>query len=313
MVLCRRRGCGAEFSPAANGVCVYHPGTPVFHEGLKAWSCCRETNKPVLEFDEFLKIRGCAEKKGHTEVAEDAPPAPAPKAQDADVTGATAAVQNVSLAPAPAPAPMPAPAPASSPNPRPEPRDPDSLDAVAPGMRCHRQGCTFTADAAAPRDRGAESCRFHPGAAIFHEGSKGYTCCKRRVLEFDEFLRIAPCTAAQHGHLFSAPPAPVNCRIDHYETPNDVRVTVYARGVDREQSTIAIRADAVDLALQLGDGRRFERTLVPYAEIDAAASSYTIGSIKVELVLAKKARGVSWPALERTDHVAGYGLTFGRA
>lgn len=22
---------------------------------------------------------------------------------------------------------------------------------------------------------------------IFHEGSKGYTCCKRRVLEFDEY------------------------------------------------------------------------------------------------------------------------------
>lgn len=28
----------------------------VFHEGLKSWSCCKETNKPVLEFDEFVKI-----------------------------------------------------------------------------------------------------------------------------------------------------------------------------------------------------------------------------------------------------------------
>jgi len=26
---------------------------------------------------------------------------------------------------------------------------------------------------------------------IFHEGSKGYTCCKRRVLEFDEYLSSA--------------------------------------------------------------------------------------------------------------------------
>ena len=24
-------------------------------------------------------------------------------------------------------------------------------------------------------------------APIFHEGSKGYSCCKRRVLEFEEY------------------------------------------------------------------------------------------------------------------------------
>jgi hypothetical protein len=28
----------------------------VFHEGLKSWSCCADVNKPVLEFDEFMKI-----------------------------------------------------------------------------------------------------------------------------------------------------------------------------------------------------------------------------------------------------------------
>jgi hypothetical protein len=28
----------------------------VFHEGLKSWSCCNEVNKPVLDFDDFLKI-----------------------------------------------------------------------------------------------------------------------------------------------------------------------------------------------------------------------------------------------------------------
>lgn len=28
----------------------------VFHEGLKSWSCCKEINKPELDFDEFMKI-----------------------------------------------------------------------------------------------------------------------------------------------------------------------------------------------------------------------------------------------------------------
>ena len=34
--------------------------------------------------------------------------------------------------------------------------------------------------------------------AVFHEGSKGYLCCKRRVLEFSEFLKIEGCTTGSH-------------------------------------------------------------------------------------------------------------------
>lgn len=41
----------------------------------------------------------------------------------------------------------------------------------------------------------------HPGQALFHEGSKGWTCCKRRVLEFDEFMRIEGCRKKPR-HLF---------------------------------------------------------------------------------------------------------------
>lgn len=28
----------------------------VFHEGLKSWSCCKDVNKPELDFDQFMKI-----------------------------------------------------------------------------------------------------------------------------------------------------------------------------------------------------------------------------------------------------------------
>lgn len=41
----------------------------------------------------------------------------------------------------------------------------------------------------------------HPGAPIFHEGSKGYLCCKRRVLEFDQFLKLEGCKTKDR-HLF---------------------------------------------------------------------------------------------------------------
>ena len=50
---------------------MYHPGQPIFHEGSKGWSCCK---KRVLEFDEFLKIQGCSEKKKHLFVGKGKPP-----------------------------------------------------------------------------------------------------------------------------------------------------------------------------------------------------------------------------------------------
>ena len=41
----------------------------------------------------------------------------------------------------------------------------------------------------------------HPGHPIFHEGSKGWSCCKKRVLDFDEFMQIEGCKTKQK-HMF---------------------------------------------------------------------------------------------------------------
>ena len=36
--------------------CCYFYANQVFHEGLKSWSCCKDINKPELDFEEFMKI-----------------------------------------------------------------------------------------------------------------------------------------------------------------------------------------------------------------------------------------------------------------
>ena len=36
--------------------CTYHPGYPVFHEGMKYWSCCQ---RKTSEFQEFMDQAGC--------------------------------------------------------------------------------------------------------------------------------------------------------------------------------------------------------------------------------------------------------------
>ncbi len=65
-------------------------------------------------------------------------------------------------------------------------------------MTCRRKGCGHTHKGG---DREGESCVYHPGAPLFHEGSKGWTCCKRRVLEFDQFMNIEGCKTKDR-HLF---------------------------------------------------------------------------------------------------------------
>jgi hypothetical protein len=41
---------------------------------------------------------------------------------------------------------------------------------------------------------------FHPGQPVFHEGSKGWSCCARRVLIFDDFLNIRGCRTGRHRY-----------------------------------------------------------------------------------------------------------------
>ena len=36
--------------------CQFHPGVPIFHEGMKYWSCC---NRKTSDFQSFLNQEGC--------------------------------------------------------------------------------------------------------------------------------------------------------------------------------------------------------------------------------------------------------------
>lgn len=84
-----------------------------------------------------------------------------------------------------------------------------------------------------PCARRSQFCA-HTPQPVFHEGSKGYLCCKRRVLEFDEFLNIAGCKDGRHLFVGAKKDETteerVDCRVDHYQTPLQVHVSAYAKG-----------------------------------------------------------------------------------
>lgn len=55
---CKNNSCKATYNgPASDDdVCNHHPGIPIFHEGMKYWSCCE---KKTTDFSTFLEQPGC--------------------------------------------------------------------------------------------------------------------------------------------------------------------------------------------------------------------------------------------------------------
>jgi len=55
---CKNNGCKNTYQgeDVDYNNCKHHPGIPVFHEGLKYWSCCQ---RKTTEFQQFLDQEGC--------------------------------------------------------------------------------------------------------------------------------------------------------------------------------------------------------------------------------------------------------------
>lgn len=57
---CKNNSCKATYKgpDSDNEVCSHHPGSPIFHEGMKYWSCCQ---KKTTDFAVFLDQPGCSQ------------------------------------------------------------------------------------------------------------------------------------------------------------------------------------------------------------------------------------------------------------
>ncbi|BDD59469.1 Integrin beta-1-binding protein 2 [Monascus purpureus] len=302
---CVHKGCGKEFTDPEEP-CIYHPGPPVFHEGQKGWKCCKPR---VLTFDEFLAIPPCTTGKHST--VDDTPVEP--KKPAADVASVPA--------PAPAPAPRPVQPTATAPPPAPaapvveESEDDDPSLEIPQNTTCRRRGCNTTYDPSKLRDE--EICVHHPGQPIFHEGSKGWSCCKRRVLEFDEFLKIPGCKEKKR-HLFVGKANPAgeekveSVRNDFYQTAASVNVSLYLKKIDKENARVEFSSKSIAFDLPTTDNKRFKDTYSLFAAIDPEKSQFRVLGTKLELTLAK-ADGTSWPVLRSDDKWSGERIQIGQA
>ncbi|KAF8350826.1 chord-domain-containing protein [Amanita rubescens] len=321
MPKCSRNGCRKEFEADAKETCVYHPGAPVFHEGLKSWSCCADINKPVLSFDDFMGISGCSLADQHTIEA------PQPQAQKIPTKIPAAVlkpgVEVHGIAPKAVDDLTPQITSAAMPPPVVEEDEEDLTISVAQGTICKRKGCgvAFVSDEVNRLGDGEGTiCSYHPKQPLFREGSKGYLCCKRRVLEFEEFLKIPGCKTGRHVFAPRKKSSiltpiqgeePASCRIDHYQTPTQVHVSIFAKRADQERSIVKFEQHSVTVDLHLPGMKRFYRVLDLFGPIDPARSSVQFLNTKVELNLRKQDTR-SWILLEKSNRDLGnINLTFG--
>lgn len=70
-------------------------------------------------------------------------------------------------------------------------------------VQCYNRGCGQLFD---PSNNVADECRHHPGAPVFHDAYKGWSCCNKKSVDFTEFLNIKGCTLSKHSN--EKPPEP---------------------------------------------------------------------------------------------------------
>ncbi|KAF5623184.1 zinc-binding protein [Fusarium sp. NRRL 52700] len=309
---CVHQGCGKEFTDP-DEKCEYHPGPPIFHEGQKGWKCCKPR---VLTFDEFMDIPPCTT---GTHSTTDKPPQleEKPQQDDAALAQKIDALNAATPSRAPIPTAQHAPTP---PPPAPESEDDDPSLEIADGVGCKRRACGTTYKKGSSRDN--EECVHHPGVPIFHEGSKGYSCCKRRVLEFDQFMKIEGCKT-KNRHLFvgsgkkdgaNSEEVVSNVRHDFYQTPVNVIASFFLKKIDKSTAKIKLQPKQLNLDLTTTDSppKRYTAEVPLYASIDPEKSSYRVLGTKLEFVLAKS-DGTSWPVLRGDEALTGEILQVGRA
>ncbi|KAL8858537.1 MAG: hypothetical protein Q9178_004831 [Gyalolechia marmorata] len=88
-------------------------------------------------------------------------------------------------------------------------------------------------------------------------------------------------------------------RHEWYQTDDTVVVSLFAKGLPKDKTTIDIRSTSLAVSFPLPTGSDYDFSLDPFwGKVDAAASTAKILATKVEFVLKKATAGQKWPSLE---------------
>ncbi|XP_074518081.1 cysteine and histidine-rich domain-containing protein 1 [Halichoeres trimaculatus] len=313
-LLCYNKGCGLKYDADKNkeDSCIFHPGVPIFHDALKGWSCCR---KRTTDFSEFLSIKGCTRGR-HSNVKPQEPMRPEVTSDKTDVKQANGP-EIIYQGPKSAET-LQKERPSSD---EPKTKLPHKVSAslaqaleklditkkaekekkeseIVVGTRCKNSGCK-TMFQGPETDR--EVCTHHPGAPVFHEGYKYWSCCCIKTIDFNAFLDQKGCTTGKHRWVPKQDKKKVACRHDWHQTGNNVVVTIYAKNANPGLSSIEANRTVLSCQIQFEDNKIFRREFHFWGVVDVQQSSVNMVPSKVEITL-RKADQVAWGKLEDPNY-----------
>jgi hypothetical protein len=195
---CRNYGCNQHYEEHENNdtACRHHVAPPIFHDCIKAWSCCKE--RKAYDWEEFQQIEGCTLGPHSTidpkllfassptvaaaVVAEEKNPgsvAPVIKSiadfnqQNPEAaSAANSAIKTLSA-------------------PRKSSRLEDGLTA-----KCQNKGCQRVFSLS---ENAINACVYHGGQPVFHDAIKYWSCCpQKKCYDFESFLEVPGCCTGYH-------------------------------------------------------------------------------------------------------------------
>ncbi|NXA45772.1 CHRD1 protein, partial [Nothocercus julius] len=146
-------------------------------------------------------------------------------------------------------------------------------------------------------DSNAETCTFHPGAPVFHEGMKYWSCCAVKTTDFGAFLEQPGCSSGRHCWAEKGDKKAVSCRQDWHQTSSHVVVTVYARNPLPALSTVKANRTVLEVHVVFEGDKVFQAELDLWGVIDTGRSFVSMVPTKVEIALSK-ASAVPWAGLQ---------------
>jgi len=294
---------------------------PYFHDAYKIWSCCQ---KKSTDFNTFLSIPGCT--RGPHQPNKPQEPPPRPVEQETEVSSEPVIHQNVSqsrLSSIQRPSPdaplvqMPL---KVSPNLQPaldklaasrtiNNTDQETIsDDVKPGTQCKHAACT--AQYTTSDEEQKTHCRYHPGAPIFHEGLKFWSCCQKKTTDFEAFTTQPGCTVGEH--LWRVPIQSLSdendaqllkssCRYDFHQQGSCVVLTLYAKMPRPNETYVFLNDGRLKIDTRFGTDpipKHFLNEWELYGLININQSTIELLPSKIEIIL-KKAEPLSWPRFDR--------------
>lgn len=167
---------------------------------------------------------------------------------------------------------------------------------ISIGTSCKNGGCKSSYESPSSNDT---LCVHHPGAPVFHEGYKFWSCCKKKTTDFSAFLEQIGCETGKHKWIQETSSNEIACRWDWHQTPSNVVVAIYAKGYDYSKSFVKINPVrlAVKIVFNHEQKGEFNIDLELKGIVDVSRAEARMYGTKIEVSMPKAEPG-HWTKLE---------------